>query len=164
MRVALYARVSKDTAGGDGRLQDPENQLIPLRKYADAMGWTVKGEYVDRVSGGDSNRPAFIEMRKEVRQRHFDVVLVWALDRFSRESMTNTLKYIEELNKYKTALKSLQESWLDTTDDGVGRLLIGIFAWVAAEERKKISERTKAGLAKARKAGKKLGRPRKRAV
>lgn len=161
LRCAIYARVSKDDAGGDGRYQDPENQLVPLRKFADAMGWVVKEEFVDRVSGGNSNRPAFIRLRKEVRQRHYDVVLVWALDRFSRESLTNTLKYIEELKKYKTALKSYTESWLDTSDEGVGALLIAIFAWVAKQEREKISARTKAGLARAKKQGKKLGRPRK---
>lgn len=159
MRAALYARVSKDEADNSGRLQDPENQLLPMRRYCEAMGWEVSYEFVDRVSGGTSNRPSFKALRSHVRQRHIDVVVVWALDRFSRESVSNTLKYIEELRKYKTALKSMQESWLDTTDGGVGELLLSIFAWVAAEERRRISERTKAGLVRARKAGKRLGRP-----
>lgn len=156
MKVALYARVSKDDDS-----QDLENQLQPLRKYAEAMGWRVVAEWTDKTSGGNSNRPSFIEMRKHVRQRHYDLILVWALDRFSRESMSNTLRYIEELRKYKTALRSLQESWLDTTDRGVGDLMLAIFSWVAQQERLRISERTKAGLAKARAKGVKLGRPRK---
>ena len=154
MKCAIYARVSKDD-----KTQDPINQLEPLRKYASSMGWEVAAEWVDYASGGNSNRPQFIEMRKHVRQRHYDVVLVWALDRFSRESLSNTLKYIEELKHYNTALRSYQESWLDTTRGGVGDLVLAIFAWVAEHERKRISERTKAGLAEARRKGKKLGRP-----
>ena len=159
MKVALYARVSKDEASTDGSLQDPENQLQPLRKFCDAMGWEIKGTFTDRASGGSANRPEFQRMLSEVKQRHYDVVLVWALDRFSREGMTNTLAYIRLLKHYKTALKSLQESWLDTTQEGVAELLLAIFSWVASEEKRKISERTKAGLAKLRAKGVKLGRP-----
>lgn len=159
MKVAIYARVSKDEMSSDGKLQDPDNQLIPLRKFAQAMGWEISEEFVDRASGGNSNRPEFQRMLGRVRQRHFDVVLVWALDRFSREGMTNTLSYIRQLKEYKTGLKSLQESWLDTTNEGVAELLLAIFSWVAAEEKRKISERTKAGLAKLKARGVKLGRP-----
>jgi len=143
----------------DGSLQDPENQLIPLRKFCEAMSWEITKEFVDKASGGSADRPAFQSMLGEVRQRHFDLILVWALDRFSREGMTNTLSYIKQLTAYKTSLKSLQESWLDTSQQGVSELLLAIFAWVAAEEKRKISERTKAGLAKLKAKGIKLGRP-----
>lgn len=159
MKVAIYARVSKDEASSDGSLQDPNNQLLPLRKYCEAMGWEIKKEFVDRASGGSANRPEFQSMLAQVRQKHFDVIFVWALDRFSREGMTNTLSYIKQLKQYNTGLKSLQESWLDTTQEGVTELLLAIFAWVAAEEKRKISERTKAGLAKKKAQGVHLGRP-----
>lgn len=159
MRVALYARVSKDEASSDGSLQDPENQLQPLRKFCHAMGWEIYKEFVDRTSGGSPNRPQFQAMLGEVRQRHFDMILVWALDRFSREGMVNTLSYIKQLREYKTGLKSLQESWLDTSQEGIAELLIAFMAWVAADEKRKISERTKAGLAKLKAKGIKLGRP-----
>ena len=161
MKVVLYARVSKDEASSDGSLQDPENQLQPMRKFCEAMNWNVTKEFVDRASGGSANRPQFQSMLSEVRQRHFDLILVWALDRFSREGMTNTLAYIRQLRIYKTGLKSLQESWLDTSQEGVADLLLAIFSWVASEEKRKISERTKAGLAKLKSKGVKLGRPRK---
>ena len=161
IRTAIYARVSKDEAQSDGSFQDPENQLIPLRSFCKSMEWEVKAEYVDRVTGGDPNRPAFKEMMSHVRQRHYDLVFVWALDRFSRESMTNTLAYIKTLRDYKTGLKSLQEGWLDTTSEGIADLLLAIFAWVAAQEKKRISERTKAALAKLKERGIKLGRPKK---
>ena len=160
-KVALYARVSKDESSSDGKLQDPENQLVPLRDFCKAMKWDVSEEFVDRASGGSANRPEFQKMLGRVRQKHFDLIFVWALDRFSREGMTNTLSYIKQLKQYNTGLKSLQESWLDTTQEGVAELLLAIMAWVAAEEKRKISERTKAGLAKLKAKGVKLGRPRK---
>lgn len=155
MKVAIYARVSKEEEG----LQDPENQLIPLREYANRMGWEISKEYIDRCSGGNSDRPSFKQMMGEVHQRHFDVILIWALDRFSREGMNQTLSYIEQLKNYKTALVSYQERWLDTTQPGVGDIMIAIMSWMAAEERKRISDRTKAALHKLKVNGKKLGRP-----
>lgn len=161
MKVALYARVSKDETSSDGSLQDPENQLQPMRKFCEAMGWKIEKEFIDRASGGSANRPDFQKMLSEVKQRHIDLILVWALDRFSREGMTNTLKYIQTLKEYKCSLKSIQESWLDTSQEGVAELLLAIFSWVAKEEKRKISERTKAGLAKLRAKGVKLGRPKK---
>ena len=164
MKVALYARVSKDEQASDGSLQDPTNQLIPLRKFAEAMSWEVKYEFIDRASGGSANRPEFQKMLSEVKQRHIDLILVWALDRFSREGIVNTQKYIEILKTYKCGLKSLQESWLDTSQEGVAELLLDIISWVAKEERKKISERTKAGLSKLKAKGYKLGRGHKKGV
>lgn len=162
MRVALYARVSKDEASQNGQMQNPENQLEPMRSFAKAMDWEVKKEFIDYASGGDRNRPQFQDMLAQTRQRHFDLILVWSLDRFSREGMMRTLSYIRQLKEYKTALKSLQESWLDTTQEGVGELLIAIFAWVAEAEKRRISERTKAALDRKRREGVKLGRPKKK--
>lgn len=166
MKVAIYARVSKDEQSSDGSLQDPTNQIIPLKKYAEAMGWTIedKNIFIDRASGGSANRPEFQKMLSEIRQRHLDLILVWALDRFSREGMVNTLKYIQTLKEYKCGLKSLQESWLDTSQEGVAELLLAIFSWVAKEERRKISQRTKAGLEKLKAQGHKLGRGHKKGV
>ena len=157
MKIAIYARVSKEEEG----VQDPDNQLLPLRKYCEAKGWEVSEEFIDRCSGGTSDRPEFQRMLGRVKQMHFKAILVWSLDRFSREGMNNTLKYIETLKHYNCALVSLQETWLDTTQQGIGELLIGIFSWVAAEERRKISERTKAALTKLQNQGIKLGRPHK---
>lgn len=158
MKVAIYCRVSKDEVASDGRLQNTDNQLIPLRKFCEAMSYTIVEEFIDRASGGDSNRPEFQRMLGKVRQRHFDLILVWRLDRFSREGITNTMSYINQLRSYKTGLKSLQESWIDTTQEGVTELVLSVMAWASAEERKKISANTKAGLVRARAEGKILGR------
>ena len=154
MRIAIYARVSKD----DGT-QDPQNQINPLRDFAKALDGEIVEEYVDTASGGNSDREAFQRMLADVDKRKFDLLLVWALDRISREGISNTLAYIERFKRNGVAVKSLNESWLDTRDDGIGQLLISIFSWVAAQERKRIIERTKAGLEKAKRNGKTLGRP-----
>ncbi|MFC1590578.1 recombinase family protein [Candidatus Omnitrophota bacterium] len=155
MRIAIYARVSKNDES-----QDPQNQLEPLRKYAKALGGDVVEEYIDLASGGGAaDRVSFLRMLKDADKRKFDLVLIWALDRLSREGISNTLGYLERLKRNGVAVKSLQESWLDTRDEGLGQLLIAIFSWVAAQERKRIIERTKAGLERARRNGTKLGRP-----
>lgn len=161
MKVALYARVSKDKADSDGKMQDPNNQLIPMREFCQRMEWEISNEFVDRASGGDSNRPQFQAMMGKVRQRHFDIILVWALDRFSREGIVNTFAYVKQLRDYKTILKGYNQDWLDTSREGANDIILGIHAHYAQEELKKISDRTKAGLAKLEKQGIKGGRHRK---
>ncbi|MFC1708455.1 recombinase family protein [Candidatus Omnitrophota bacterium] len=153
MKIAIYARVSKNDDS-----QDPQNQLNPLRDYAKALGGEVVDEYVDLASGGSSDREHFLRMLSDAEKRRFDLLLVWALDRLSREGISNTLGYLERLRRNGIALKSLQESWLDTRDEGLGQLLLAIFSWVAQQERKRIVERTCAGLARAKRQGKMLGR------
>ena len=152
-RIAIYARVSKSD-----ETQDPQNQLNPLRDYAKALGGQVVEEYIDLASGGTNDRENFLRMLNDADKRKFDLVLVWALDRLSREGISNTLGYLERLKRNGVALKSLQESWLDTRDESLGQLLLAIFSWVAQQERKRIIERTKAGLERAKRQGKKLGR------
>ncbi len=147
-------RVSKNDES-----QTPKNQKDPLKKLAEMLGLEIIGEYTDMASGGDSNRPQFQRMLKNAKERKFEIILIWSLDRFSREGISNTLGYLEKLGNSGVALKSLQESWLDTSDQGMGKLLIAIMSWVAQQERQRISERTKAGLQRAKADGKLLGRP-----
>ena len=154
MRIAIYARCSKSDES-----QDPTNQLNPLRDYAKALGGEIVHEYIDLASGGNGDRKDFLQMFEDADKRKFDLLLVWSLDRLSREGISNTLGYLERLKRSGIALKSLQESWLDTRDEGLGQLLLAIFSWVAQQERKRIVERTKAGLERAKKQGKSLGRP-----
>ena len=147
MKIAIYARVSTSE-------QDVNNQLRALRNYARALEGEIVEEYVDKASGKSSNRPEFRRLLKNAEQHKFDLVLVWALDRFSREGILNTLSYLRRLKENGVYIKSLQEPWLDTRDEGMGNLLIAIFSWVAEQERKRISERTKEGLKKAKNVGK----------
>jgi len=152
-RAVLYLRVSTIDKN-----QDPENQKNPLLDFAKGLGYEVVGEYVDYASGGSANRPQFQKMMKDAQQHKFDIVLVWALDRFSREGIRSTVKYLDTLKLNNVALKSFQEGWLDTSDEGVGELILYIFSWVAEQERKRLSERTKAGMAKAKANGKPIGK------
>lgn len=155
MRVAIYSRVSVS----DGR-QDAENQAIELRRYCARQRWTVHKEYVDEVSGATAQRPAYRELFSDAYQRRFDLVLFWALDRFSREGALATLQALQQLTSYGVGWKSMTEEYLDSA--GVFKeAIISIMATLAKQERVKISERTKAGLERARAQGKKLGRPRK---
>jgi len=91
-QVCIYARVSKDDLGT--RFQDPINQIDPLKEYCERMNWNVKFIFIDKKSGADSNRKDFKKMLAEARQHHFDILLVWSLDRFSREPLLNTLSYV----------------------------------------------------------------------
>ena len=95
LRVAFYGRVSKD----DGK-QDTENQLHELREFCIRSGWHVEHEYVDRASGKTSDRPQFKRMFEDAAKRRFDLVLFWALDRFSREGTLETLQYLQRLSAW----------------------------------------------------------------
>ena len=154
MRIGIYARCSKNDES-----QSPTNQLLPLRDYAKALGGEIVKEYIDLASGGNGDREGFLQMLEDAEKRQFDLLLIWSLDRLSREGISNTLGYLERLKRNKVALKSLQESWLDTRDEGLGQLLLAIFSWIAQQERKRIIQRTRAGLERARKQGVVLGRP-----
>jgi DNA invertase Pin-like site-specific DNA recombinase len=154
VKVALYARVSKNDES-----QDPENQLVPLRDFVRALGADEVFEYVDLASGGNGDRQGFLRMLEDADQRKFDNVSVWALDRISREGISTTLGYLERFKRNGIGVRSLKEPWMDTSSGEIGQLLLAIFSWVAQQERKRIIERTKAGLERARNAGKRLGRP-----
>lgn len=161
MKVAIYARVSKDEKYGDRRYQEPKNQLEPLREWAKRQEWTVHKEYIDRASGADANRPQFKQMLHEAMMMRFNAILVWKFDRFSRESMFVAVGRIQKLRNRGIGLKSLTEAWLDTSKDNpMGDLILSFLSWAAAEERRKISERTKAGIKRRRAIGQwKGGRP-----
>jgi DNA invertase Pin-like site-specific DNA recombinase len=154
MRIALYARVSKD----DGK-QDVENQLHELRQFAARSGWDIVGEYIDRASGKTAERPQFRRMFEDASKRKFDLVLFWALDRLSREGVLETLRHFESLRTWGVGWRSYTETFFDSCGP-FKDAVISIMSSLAKIEREKISERTKAGLRRAKREGKTLGRPR----
>lgn len=158
MKVGIYARVSTDDKG-----QDVENQLVVLREWAKRLGYDEILEYKDEgISGANYNRPAFIKMRADARQNLFKGILVWSLDRFSREGISQTFSYMQELDRYGVFVKSYQESWLDTADPMLKPLLLSMWSWMASFERQRISQRVKAGIQRRKNLGVyKGGRPRK---
>lgn len=156
MRVAIYARVSLD----DGR-QDAENQLAQLRTWCVTSGHEIAAEYVDRTSGGKGadRRPQLAAMLDAAHRRHFDIVLCSALDRLSREGMVATIGYLQRLAAAGVAFHSYTEPMLSTDNEMVRDIVLAVMASLAKVERQKISERTKAGLARVRAKGQRLGRP-----
>lgn len=152
--VAIYARVSTKDKG-----QDVMNQLAQLRAFCASQGWAVYQEYVDHASGKNaSGRAEFQRLFEDAAQRKFDLVLFWALDRFSREGVLATLQYLQQLSSYGIGYRSFTEGYLDSC--GMFRdAVIGILAVVAKQERVRISERVQAGLVRARAAGRVGGRP-----
>jgi DNA invertase Pin-like site-specific DNA recombinase len=139
--------------------QDPENQLIELRRYAATQKWDVV-EYVDRATGKNSDREALQTIFRDASQRKFDILLVWSLDRLSREGVWETFEHIRRLRQSGVEFESYTEAHFRTTGPA-GELMIAIAAWIAKQERTRISERTKAGLARARLKGHIGGRPAK---
>jgi DNA invertase Pin-like site-specific DNA recombinase len=86
--------------------------------------------------------------------------VIWAIDRFGR-SMTGDLADVLELDRVGVEVISVRESWLDTGGP-VRNLLLAIISWIAEQERARLIERTKAGMAAARRRGARIGRPRAR--
>ena len=154
-RVAIYARVSTDNKG-----QDPENQQRQLREWCRHMGHPVVCEYVEHENGGKG-----VEYRKQLgamfagaARREFDLLLVWSLDRFSREGMAATIGHLRRLSSHGVGFHSFTEEHLSTDNELVRNILLATLASLAKLEREKISQRTKAGLERARAMGKRLGR------
>src|SRR5271170_7468631 len=153
MKAALYARVSTKDKG-----QETENQLLQLRVFAASQGWTTTTEYIDRASGKRSDREQFQRMLAAASRREFDVLLFWSLDRLSREGTVETLNYLQRLISYGVNYRSFTEQYLDST--GIFKeAVIGILAAVAKQERVRLSERTIAGLERAKAQGRVGGRP-----
>jgi DNA invertase Pin-like site-specific DNA recombinase len=151
MRAALYARVSDD------KRQDASNQLPELREYAQARGWKIVHEYIDGGTGSTSDRAQFMRLFLDASRRKFDVVLVWALDRFSREGIAGTLVHLKKLSKYGVEFESYTEPHFRTMGQDERELMQAFAAYFAKFERTRLIERINAGIAKARKNGTRSG-------
>ena len=152
-RAAIYARVS--TSNG----QTPKNQIMRLREVADKAGWEVVEEFVDRgISGakGRDKRPAFDRLCTAATRREIDVVMAWSVDRLGR-SLQALVAFLGELQASSVDLY-LDRQGVDTTTPG-GKALFQMMGVFAEFERAMIQERVHAGLARARREGKRLGRP-----
>ena len=154
MKVAAYARVSTSD-----RDQDPETQLVSLREFVTAQGWDMHAEYVDYAPATDHlRRTAWRGLLDDASKRRFDLLLVWRMDRAFR-SVFDAANTLERLRAWGVGLRSFSEPWLDTTSP-FGEALYYITAAYEQLERGILSERVKAGMDRARKQGKRIGRPR----
>lgn len=151
--AALYARVStKD------KNQDPENQLIPLRRWATQHGYDVV-EYVDKVSGtGKVRRLKFEQMMTDAKQGKISVVAVWALDRFGREGVENTFRYLRKLKEWGVKFHSYGEPMLSTLGGGKNgefqsEMMASMLAIFAKQESVRRSDRALAAYDRLRESG-----------
>jgi len=151
MQVAIYVRVSTDK-------QEALNQLIDLRLYVEKCHDTIFFEYVDIISGKENHRINYDQLFSDAHQRKFDKVLFWDLSRFSRSGTLFTLQKIQELDNLAIEWESYKEQYFRSAGP-FKEVVIAIISTLAKIEREKISERTKAGLERRKKQGKKLGRP-----
>lgn len=110
MRVALYARIS--THDKD---QNPENQLVLLHREAERAGDTIIKEYIDEESGGKASRKQYQQLMKDAGKRQFDLVRVFALDRFSSEGIEAVFEHTAQLDQCEVAFWSYCEPMLNTT-------------------------------------------------
>ena len=148
-RVGMYARVSTSDQNTLAM------QSRAMREYAARRGWTVTLQ-VREVNSGGARREAREKLLEAARRREIDIVLVWRLDRWGR-SVTDLLATLQELEHLGVGFVSLTEA-LDLTTPA-GRAMAGLLAIFAEFEREILRERTRAGLAEARRNGKRLGRP-----
>ena len=147
MKVALYCRVS--TAD-----QHTENQRIRLVEYADKNGYEY--DLVEEVMSSRKTRPKKQELLSKLRNKEYDALVVWKLDRWARSSY-ELLGEIEELNKKGIVFVSLSDN-IDLSTSA-GKLQFQILSAFAEFERNLIRERTVEGLNRAKSQGKTLGRP-----
>jgi len=150
-RVAFYLRVSTES-------QNVENQRRELQEVADRAGWEVVAVYQDEgISGttGRDRRPQIDAMLKAATRRKFDMIAAWSLDRLGR-SLQDLVAFLSELRSSGTDL-FLHKQALDTST-AAGKAMFGMVSVFAELDADIIKERVKAGLARARAEGKRLGR------
>lgn len=151
MKVAIYARVSTSE-------QTTDNQMPSLLKYAETRGWEVFKVYTEEVSAWQAGHQAeWKQLLIDASVHSFDYVLVWALDRVTREGIAAILGYVQLLHRYNVTLVSLQEMWTEQSGP-MADLLYAMVAWVAKFESDRRSARIKAALEKKKARGEPVGR------
>ena len=149
MKVALYMRVSTED-------QHNDNQDLRIREVCEVRGWDIVRVYEDTESGGKRSRPGLDAMLSEAKRGHFSGVVAVKVDRIAR-SLRDLLEISGSLGRYGVGLY-FTDNDIDI-DSSQGRLMFSILGAFAEYEREIIRDRTKAGLRRARRSGKKIGRP-----
>ena len=149
-RVAIHARVATVNRG-----QAPETQILALREYGARRGFLGVGEYVDYASGRRKDRPRYRTLLEVTRKRQVDVVLVWRYDRFAHSTQA-LVHALNEFHSLGVDVISSQEN-IDTTTPQ-GEMIFTVMASLAQFESALISERVKAGMARAKAQGKRVSR------
>lgn len=154
MKVALYARVSTEE-------QTTDNQVLSLTQYANARGWQIAEIYQESESAwrfGHQKELGRLYGDIKASKKQYDAVLVWALDRLTREGVAAILNMVDRFKRHGVRIISKNESWTEAPGE-LAELLYAVTGWVARMESQRLSDRTRAGIARARESGKVLGRP-----
>jgi len=152
MKTAIYVRCSTKHHN-----QDIENQLLQLTAFCQKQGYEITKVYSEYESG-DADRKIFKEMFADASKRKFDMLLFWALDRFSREGVRQTLIYLQTLENYGITYKSFTEQFIDSA--GIFKdVIISVLAVLSRQEKVRLQSRVQAGLERARSKGRIGGRP-----
>ncbi len=150
MKVAIYARIST-------KEQDITTQLSYLQDYCKRNDLEVVAVYKDvGQSGSRESRPEFDTLLYSMRAGEFEGIVVYKLDRIGR-SLSHLLNLFEEFKNRKVAFISATQNI--RTDTAEGRMFLRMLMVLAEYERELIVSRINDGLDRARKQGKKLGRP-----
>lgn len=150
--VVIYLRVSSAE-------QDTANQLPALESWIASRGYSLVGIYQESESAWRAgHQRELARLINDLPKRRVDIVLVWALDRLTREGIARIFQIISQFKIRGVQVISYQESWTEQAGP-LADLLYAISAWVAEFEAKRLSERTLAGLARVKSQGKVLGRP-----
>lgn len=152
MKVALYARVSTDE-------QTEQNQVPILENWAGQRGYEIAKIYRDMGSAWQkADQKRLSQLQEDAHRGLFNMVLVWDLDRLTRGGIARFFHIADGLRQCGVRILSYRQSWTDTPGE-LQPLLFSIFAFFAEQESKKISDRTRIGMARAKAAGKHIGRP-----
>src|SRR3990170_6121362 len=152
-----YLRVSTEE-------QTVQNQKLALEKWAQLNGYLILDYFEDPAISGKipaTQRRGFQEMLELVKVAGVDAVLVYELSRVGR-TFWDTLDAIKVIEQYSPLIScSARETFLQTTEPSIRKLMLGILTWVAERERELLVQRTKDGIIRAKSVGKHIGRPRK---
>jgi putative DNA-invertase from lambdoid prophage Rac len=152
-----YLRVSTEE-------QTVQNQKLSLEKWAQRNDYLILDSFEDPAISGKvpaSQRRGFQEMLELVKITRVDAILVYELSRVGR-TFWDTLDAIKAVEHYTSLIScSPRESFLQTTESSIRKLMIGILTWAAERERELLVQRTKDGMDRAKAAGKGIGRPQK---
>ncbi|MFC2016978.1 recombinase family protein [Chloroflexota bacterium] len=152
MKCVIYSRVSTEE-------QSTANQVNVLNDWANTRGFIIGEVYQEQESAWrDGHQRELAQLLRDAHRGRFSTVLVWSLDRLSREGSLAILQLVNKLSRLGVKVLSYQEPWTEAPGE-IGELLYALTGWVARMESQRRSERTKAGLARVKANGRKLGRP-----
>ena len=150
--VVIYLRVS--TAE-----QSLDNQIPALESWVKSRGYNLIETFQEQESAWHAgHQQELARLIADLPNRKVDFLLVWALDRLTREGIGRIFQLVSKFKAYGVQVVSYSESWTEQSGP-MADLLYAITAWIAEFEAKRLSDRTRAGLARAKANGKVLGRP-----